>query len=165
MLQMVDMNYNGNAGITLNSNSQPNFYLCNSEGNYYGLYKTNPNEDIIPVENLTITNNTYNGFVIAGGTISSDRHWTKIPHNYIIVGNITIGKYHDHCRLTVEPGNTVKVDTTHQIQVGYSQYGGELYAVGIADSIITFTSFNGSSGGWDGIYFENCRFDFNRKSM
>ncbi|MCD4735122.1 MAG: right-handed parallel beta-helix repeat-containing protein, partial [Bacteroidales bacterium] len=157
-LTSINIYNNEIAGITLHSNSDPNLYACNSSNNKYGIYLTNPDRDIPVLDQLTLENNVYNGVVLAGGTISHYRHWPYYNYNdygYYLIGNITIGKYQDTCRVTVEPNVTVAVDSGYRIQVGQSNYGGELYAVGTADSVITFTSFNGLPGGWNGIYFHD----------
>ena len=165
-LLWVNISNNAGAGVYLTSAiSDPKFYSCNIDSNYYAIYYATPNNSIYPPDgSVSLTNNTYNGIVIAGGTVSSDIHWTTIPYDYFIVGDVTIAKSQNTCRLTIEPGNTVKVDSGYQIQVGKSGYGGELYAVGSADSLITFTSFNGSSGDWNGIYFHSYSDEYGSES-
>ncbi|MBC8485614.1 MAG: right-handed parallel beta-helix repeat-containing protein [Bacteroidetes bacterium] len=151
--------YNGSAGIYLSSTSSvPNYFNTTLDNNLYGLYYGTPNIDMSPPSgSLSITNNTYNGYVVPGGQISTDRNWEHTGFEYYVLGNITIyGPYNSHSRLTIEPGITLNFESGAYIRVGYSgNYGGELYAIGTADSLITFTSFNGLSGGWEGIHFTN----------
>ncbi len=151
--------YNGGAGVFMTSpSSVPNFSSSTTTISYnlYGLRYPSPNFTIYPPNgNPTLSNNTYNGIAIDGGDITGgNRRWNAIAYPYIILGTVRIGEYGSYVRLTVEPGNTVKAVAGAQIQVGISSsYGGELYAIGTSDSLITFTSFNGLAGGWDGIYF------------
>ncbi|MDP1622830.1 MAG: right-handed parallel beta-helix repeat-containing protein [Bacteroidales bacterium] len=152
------MSYNGEAGVYLTaSTSVPNFSSGSStiDHNLYGLHYPSPNLTFDqPSGSPTITLNTYNGIAIDGGDISSDQHWNSIPYDYILLGTVRVGQYAGACRLTIEPGNTIKSLAGVQLQIGIaSSYGGELYALGSAGNQITFTSHNGLAGGWGGIYF------------
>jgi len=150
------ISYNGGAGIYLTSNvSVPNFASTNIDHNLYGFRYPSPNFTIYqPNGSPTLTANTYNGICIDGGDVNgANRWWYPITYDYILLGNLRIIQYGANVRLTIEPGNTIKALPGVQIQVGTPSYGGELYALGTADSLITFTSHNGLTGGWNGIYF------------
>ncbi len=103
----------------------------------------------------TLTGNTYNGIAINGGDIgTSNKVWNSISYPYILLGTVRLEKYASYVRLTIEPGNTIKTVSGAQLQIGVGgSYGGELYAIGTADSLITFTSYDGTAGGWNGIWF------------
>ncbi|MBN3036179.1 MAG: right-handed parallel beta-helix repeat-containing protein, partial [Bacteroidales bacterium] len=95
---------------------------------------------------------------VNGGTQSINRRWYYFGGDYVVLTDLVVAKQNDKVRLTIEPGNTVKADTNAMIQIGqyiyYNQnYGGEIWAIGKPDSLITFTSRNGQAGGWDGLYF------------
>ena len=95
---------------------------------------------------------------MAGGDITADQTWPYNPLGYAVLGSVKIVKKNSKVRLTIDPGNTILFDSLVQLQVGQyvhyqNQYGGELFAIGTADSTITFTSINGQPGGWNGIYF------------
>jgi len=154
-----EMSDNQFAGIYLTSPaSEPNFYTVLSENNTYAMYYPSPNFTILPPNgnNLSFTGNTYNGICIEGGEIAAgSKVWNAVAYDYILLGNVIIKQYHSFVRLTIEPGNTVKVVNSSYIQVAEGSYGGELYAIGTADSLITFTSWDGTSGGWNGIYFND----------
>lgn len=155
-----DFNNNDGAGIQYSSSaSVPTYSSTTCQNNLYGLYFPTPDLTIYkPNGTLTLTGNTYNGICIAEGNIASNQRWYAVTYDYIMLGNLSIGQYNGVSRLTIEPGNRVKFLSGKYLQVGfYSGYhhGGELYAIGTADSLITFTPFNGTSGGWEGIYFED----------
>ncbi|MCD4747583.1 MAG: right-handed parallel beta-helix repeat-containing protein [Bacteroidales bacterium] len=160
-LVSTDMNYNDNAGIYYsNTGSSTTSFSCNIENNYYGLYYPTPNQNFPLANNPFNINNNVMGVAIAGGDVSSDRTWNYIDVGYHLLGDVYIRKDNSKCRLTIKPGNTIKFNEGVNIQIAwkdggypYHNFGGELYAVGKSDSIITFTSFNGLSGGWDGLYF------------
>ncbi|MBC8489424.1 MAG: right-handed parallel beta-helix repeat-containing protein, partial [Bacteroidetes bacterium] len=156
-----EMSNNQFAGIYLSSPaSEPNFYTVLSENNTYAMYYPSPNFTILPPNGtgLTFTGNTYNGICIEEGNVSDNQVWNSIVYDYIMLGNLSIGKYGDVCRLTIEPGNTVKFLSGKYFMIGFHSgyhHGGELYAIGTVDSTITFTPHDGTSGGWEGIYFED----------
>jgi hypothetical protein len=149
---------NGQAGIFMTtSGSLPNFASTVLSNNQYGIYYPTSNLSIPkPLGTLTLTGNTYNGICLPGGNITDNQRWYALPSAFpiIILDNLFVGQYYGKCRLTIEPGNTIKIATGKKIQIGISApYGGELYAVGAVDSVITFTSINGLSGGWEGLVF------------
>ncbi len=153
------MSYNGTAGVHMTSPaSVPTYSSSTINNNLYGLYYPSPNFTFHePDGSPTVTANTYNGIAIEGGHVDLSRTWNSISYDYIMLGNLVVGDGGTNCRLTIEPGNTVKFVPGSKLQVGtyipYTHYGGELYAIGVVDSLITFTSYNGSVGGWEGIYF------------
>lgn len=76
--------------------------------------------------------------------------------DYLLLGTVYVDLHASKCRLTIEPGNTILCSESFGIVIGDSgDDGGELYAEGTVDSVITFTSANGNPGGWNGIYFHN----------
>lgn len=156
------LSYNGVGGIQMTTeSSHPNFSFSVSSNNLYGVYYSTSNLTISPLlGTLTLSSNTYNGICLPGGNISENQRWNSLPVSWpiIIMDDLLIGKYGSVCRLTIEPGITIKVQTGKKIQVGgwVNYHGaGELYALGVIDSLITFTPANGLAGGWEGIYFED----------
>lgn len=156
-----EMSANQFAGIHLTSAaSEPNFYTVLSAGNTYAMYYPSPDFTILPPNgnNLTFSANTYDGICLEPGRVSENRTWNSIDYDYIMLGDLLIGKPNNNSRLTIEPGNTIKFLNGFKCQIGayipYSNYGGELYAIGTADSVITFTSHDGTTGGWEGFYFD-----------
>ena len=158
-LSSTDISSNSNAGVYQNDIiSIPNYFNCTLEGNYYGIFYPTPNYSFPVVEGITSYNNIISGIAIGAGVISSDQTWPFNPLGYSVLGNVIIAKHNSHARLTISPGNTIHFDTLVQLQIGnyihYNQhYGGEIFAIGTPDSLITFTSLNGQAGGWEGIYF------------
>ena len=157
-----EMSDNQLAGIYLSSpSSEPNFYTVLSANNTYAMYYPSPNFTILPPNGtgLTFTGNTYDGICIESGQVLENQTWNSLEYDYIMLGDLIIGKAGSFGRLTIEPGNTVKFVAGSKLQVGtyipYTNFGGELYAIGTADSLITFTSFDGTVGGWEGIYFDD----------
>ncbi|MCF8370961.1 MAG: T9SS type A sorting domain-containing protein [Bacteroidales bacterium] len=153
---------NAGAGIQFEDNlSSPNFSACIIQNNLYGCYYPTPNMDIALLNGtVSIINNTYNGKAVPGGTINANRHWNDPELDIFILGNIKIGVSGSTCRLTIEPGNTLKFAEGTGLQVGFPQsgsnpFGGEIYAIGSVDSTILFTAMNGQPGGWNGIYFHD----------
>ena len=151
---------NTNAGVYLSSaTSLPNYSNTTISNNLYALFY--PTVSITLTEHLgtlTLTNNTYNGVCLPGGDVESNYRWNSLSFPIIITNNLRVGKYYSSCRLTIEPGNTIKMLAGKNIQIGFYAgypYSGELYAIGGADSLITFTSFNGTAGGWEGLYFND----------
>ncbi|RLD56071.1 MAG: hypothetical protein DRJ05_11885, partial [Bacteroidetes bacterium] len=138
--------------------SNPNFFNCNVDGNHFGIYYPSPNFSFPYISGILSYNNTISGIAMGGGTISDNQTWPFNPLGYSVMGDVIIAKQNTQSRLTIAPGNTILFDTAAQLQVGNyihynQQFGGELFAIGKPDSIITFTSLNGQQGGWDGIYF------------
>lgn len=153
-----DIQNNSAAGVYFTSNtSEPTYSSTNIQNNLYGFHYPSPNFTIYPPNGSpSLINNTYNGIVISGGDVTNgNKVWNSVIYDYILLGTVTIKQYINTVRLTIEPGNTIKVVSGAQLQVGSQSNGGELYAIGTADSTITFTSYNGASGGWDGIYFHD----------
>ena len=152
------MSYNGGAGVFLTgTSSNPNFSSSTTsiDHNLYGLRYPSPNLSFSqPNGTPALTANTYNGIAMDGGDISSTQRWNAISYDYILLGTVRLGLFASAARLTIEPGSVIKSIAGVQIQIGIAgSYGGELYAIGASDSLITFTSHNGLPGGWDGIYF------------
>jgi len=152
------ISYNGAAGVYLSSTaSVPNFSASTTtiDHNLYALHYPSPNATFSqPNGSPVITDNTYNGIAIDGGDINgTSRWWNSITYDYFILGNIRVMQYYGNVRLTIEPGNTLRFVSGTHLQIGTSDHGGELYALGTSDSTITFTSYNGLPGGWEGIYF------------
>jgi hypothetical protein len=148
--------YNTGAGVYLTSSaSEPTFSTSTISYNGYGMRYPSPNFTILPPNGSpAMTNNTHNGIAIDGGDITgSNKVWNSISYPYILLGTVRLLEYGSYVRLTIEPGNTIEALSGVQIQVGNNSHGGELYAIGTADSLITFTSHNGLVGGWNGIWF------------
>ena len=148
--------YNLGAGIYLTSfASQPTYSSTTISNNLCGFRYPSPNDNFYqPDGSPTVTGNTYNGIAIDGGSITSNRTWNSITYPYILLGSITIQAYNSSPRLTIEPGNIIQSLSGVQIKIGAPNYdGGELYALGTWDSLITFTAWNSNPGGWNGIYF------------
>ena len=154
-----DFTNNATAGIRYGtSSSDASFSDCNITGNKYGIYYNTPNKTFSTISGITSYNNTYGGIAMDGGDITANRTWHYNPQGYAVLGDIKIVKQNAYVTLTIKPGNTIRFDSTVNLQVGnyihYQQhYAGQIYAVGTADSLITFTSLNGQPGGWDGIFF------------
>lgn len=109
------------------------------------------------------TGNTINLIGYSGGHLSESRTFQNDGINYHIMDNILIGQYNSVNRLTIAKGLTLYFANGKGIQVGFYSgwhHGAELYAVGSADSTITFTPYSGTAGDWTGIYFED-RSDWN----
>jgi parallel beta-helix repeat protein len=145
---------NGSHGFSLSSSS-PHIYdneiLNNTE---YAIYCSNP----ISFPNIsgnTYSGNYYDAVVYAGGDMNTNGTWYSDNCDYIVIGEIKVGKYGDKCRLTIEPGINCKFIAGVELQIGWYPYGAELYAIGTSDSLITFTSLNDTIGGWEGIYFDD----------
>ncbi len=152
------VSYNTGAGFYYSSTSSvPNFSSGTTtiNNNLYAIRFPGPNYTFYqPNGSPVMTANTYNGLCIDGGDMSSNQRWNAITYDYILLGTINLAQFAGAARLTIEPGNTLKFLPGTQLQVGYGgSYGGEMYAIGTPDSLITFTSHNGLSGGWNGIYF------------
>ncbi|MCX6271201.1 MAG: right-handed parallel beta-helix repeat-containing protein [Bacteroidetes bacterium] len=136
-----------------------NFYKCSFTNNGdYGLYFSD-SYYCKSLSNLSWGNNGLYNLVINGGSIQVNTTWNAVGTDYCILGTITVYKYNDKVRLTIEPGVSLKFALGKKLQIGTvggyygdQYYGGELYAIGKADSLIKFSSINGIKGGWDGIY-------------
>ena len=143
--------YNFTEGIYINSGN-PTFINCSSRNNDYGIHFPDINVDI--PTGLDISSNTIGAVALEGGTITSDKVWPFFDGDYVVLSSINVDLNGSKCRLTIEPGNTIKFDEGVQLTIGDNyNNGGELYAIGTPDSLITFTSANGNPGGWNGIYF------------
>ena len=158
-LNSTDISLNNNAGVYLaDLSSNPNYLDCSLTDNYFGVFYPTANTSFPPISGITTYSNVISGIAMAGADITSDQHWAYNPFGYAVIGDVLIVKKNSKVRLTIAPGNTIYFDTLSQLQVGnyvyyLNDYGGELYAVGTTDSLITFTSINGQPGGWDGIFF------------
>ncbi|MCF8405535.1 MAG: hypothetical protein K9H58_16435 [Bacteroidales bacterium] len=158
-LSNSDFTSNGIAGIKIvDLVSVPNYFNCNIYNNLYGIYYPSPNFSFPVVTGVNNYTNTVSGIAMDGGDITSDQTWPYNSLGYAVLGGIKIVKQNSKVRLTIAPGNTIYFDSLAQLQVGnyihyLNEYGGELFANGTADSLITFTSINGLPGGWPGIYF------------
>jgi hypothetical protein len=110
--------------------------------------------------NSYLTGNSYSGNLLNYIALSGGDYWNQnqtlfnegIP--YHILDNLRI-LYSSI--LTIKPGVTLAFSEGKSLQVGLHNWGTiiALVAEGNADSVITFTSFNGEIGGWGGIYFAN----------
>ncbi|MEI6901428.1 MAG: right-handed parallel beta-helix repeat-containing protein, partial [Bacteroidota bacterium] len=154
------ISYNAGAGVFLTSvASLPNYNASSISNNLYAIYYPAVNISIAQhLGTLTLTNNTYNGICLPGGDVTENIRWNSLSYPIYIFDNVRIGKYYSVCRLTIEPGNSIKMASGKNIQVGFSSgypYGGELYAIGVSDSLINFSSINGIPGGWEGLYFND----------
>jgi len=154
------ISYNGNAGILITSaSSLPNFASTIVNNNLYAFFYPTSNITLSKfLGSLTLTNNTYNGICLPGGQLTDNYRWNSLSFPIFIMDNLYIGKCNSLCRLTIEPGNTIKIAAGKTIQLGFNfgcTNAGELYAIGTLDSMIMFTSINGVSGGWEGLYFED----------
>ena len=125
------------------------------------------------LEKSTIEDNN-TPIYIGGNPLYYSRYWPYFSQGYEIMANAQIysASYNNttHARLTIAPGNVIRFAEGVQLQIGYyysnygRYYGGELYAEGTSDSLITFTSLNDSIGGWNGIYFENASDNYSATS-
>ncbi len=92
---------------------------------------------------------------VGAGTQSVDRTWPYNSNGYEITGVVNINKSASNPRLTINAGSTLRFETAGKITIGNSSsYGGELHAMGTADSLITFTALN-PAGNWEGIHFND----------
>jgi|GEM_PF-7102602 len=152
---------NSGAGVFFaDISSTASYFNCSIAGNHYGIYYPSPNYSFATPGGIVAYTNTVSGIAVAGGEVTANQTWHYQPDGYALLGDITIAKQNSTVRLTIKPGNVLRFDTLVQLQVGNyvyynQQFGGDLYAEGKADSIITFTSLNGQPGGWDGIYFHD----------
>jgi hypothetical protein len=89
--------------------------------------------------------------------ITSNTTWTFENSPYIVTCDVCLCPGFPYTpRLTIEAGVTVRFASGAGLKIAQGgTYSGELHAIGTADLPITFTSISGSSGGWDGIYFDD----------
>ena len=178
---------NNNNGINL-SNSAPTFTNCTMTGNtfaginfattnfnatftgvtcsdnLYGLYSCSPNRSFNFDESSIAFADNSSDIAVAGGQISSNQTWNYYTNGYALLGNVSVYQSGGAPKLTIVPGNTIKVQADCYLYVGYySNYGGMLYAVGTAEAPIIFTSLNGEVGGWNGLRFRDGS-DYNSSS-
>ncbi len=163
------LSYNGGAGVFLTSTvSVPTYSSTTIDHNLFAYHYPSPNFTFYqPNGTPAFTANTYNGIAIDGGTVSANHDWNSLSYDYILLGTVIVQAYPTtppSNRLTIEPGNTIKVVSGAQIQIG-TPYAGELYALGTYDSLITFTSYNGLPGGWNGIYFTDASDSYSGQSQ
>ena len=122
----------------------------------YALYCATANSFPNTAGNV-LSGNQLDVIAHAGGYMTDSGTWYHDGFPHVIQGDIIIQYINNYRRLTIEPGTTMRFVEGGQLQIGnyipYSNYGGELYAVGTADQPITFTADNDTPGGWDGIYF------------
>ena len=178
---------NNNNGINL-SNSAPTFTNCTMTGNtfaginfattnfnatftgvtcsdnLYGLYSCSPNRSFTFDESAIAFADNGSDIAVAGGQISSNQTWNYYANGYALLGDVSVYQSGGAPKLTIVPGNTIKVQAGCYFYVGYnSNYGGMLYAVGTAEDPIIFTSLNGENGGWNGLRFRDGS-DYNSSS-
>lgn len=130
-----------------NAGYEPTFYSCTLKNSYLGIRYSTPNLNINNNSNVIFENNNCN-YCVPGGTISDNCSWAA--NSYYVAGTINVGNYSSFNRLTISAGATLKFAAGANMQISY----GEIYAIGTADVPITFTSMNGESGGWSGLYFD-----------
>jgi hypothetical protein len=113
------------------------------------------------LENNNYNDNILYGIAVAGQTISGNGTWYNDGEEpYVVLNDVTIGKGQGGiASLQIEPGSVIKFLSGAGLIVGFQDpvwnypWPGELTAIGNPDSQITFTSFDGTSNGWKGIYF------------
>jgi hypothetical protein len=166
ILNNVTTQNNGYAGIYYASvNLNPSYSYTKSQNNLYGLYSPTPDVSFSPesATTLLMLNNTTD-IAVAGGVIYSNRSWKYFPKGYVLLGDVTVNQGGGNPTLTIGPGTRIRVMPNFGLYIGgASTTGGQLYAVGKADSLITFTASNGIVGGWKGLYF-NDGSDYNSTS-
>ncbi len=154
---------NGYAGIyyaTTNFNTA--FQAVTLSGNLYGIYSCSPDRSFIfEPDNVAFGDNDTD-IAVAGGQIGSDQTWNYYANGYVLFGNVEVRG--GTPKLTIGAGNTIKVKENSALYIGrYGSEGGMLYAVGTAAAHITFTSYNGEVGGWNGLQFRDGS-DYNSSS-
>ena len=106
---------------------------------------------------LSVFGSSLYGITEVGGDIAQETIWgpdsPTIPDTeYHVVSDVYVN---NGAILTIEPGVTVRFNNSKGLYIG--EYGsvnaGSLYAVGEALQKITFTSFTGDAGQWDGVRF------------
>ena len=160
-LDNCTMTGNAFAGIYFASdNFSTTFTGVTSSNNLYGLYSYTPDHSFNFDESTIALANNGSDIAVGEGRIYSNQTWNYYANGYAILGSVWIGN--NSPKLTVAPGNTIKVKQGCRIYVG-DWSGGQLYAVGTAASPITFTSLNGEAGGWQGFcFYDNS--DYNSSS-
>jgi hypothetical protein len=125
----VDVLNNGEHGFLMNANVWPEYFNLNLEGN------------------------ATNDFRVQGGYINRAITWEVGQYPFIVIESF----YVRNASLTIEKGKTLwfAENTGFSVQAFSSNENPLLSAIGSnhPDSLITFTSFNGKSGGWNGISF------------
>lgn len=154
---------NGYAGIyyaTTNFNTA--FQAVTLSGNLYGIYSCSPDRSFIfEPDNVSFGDNDTD-IAVAGGQIGSNQTWNYYANGYVLFGNVEV--YGGTPKLTIGAGTTIKVKENYALYVGRNNnQGGMLYAVGTATEPITFTSYNGELGGWNGLQFRDGS-DYNSSS-
>lgn len=154
---------NGNAGIyyaTTNFNTAFQSVVLSS--NLYGIYSCSPDRSFIfEPDNVSFVDNDTD-IAVAGGRISVDQTWNYYANGYALFGNVEV--YGGTPKLTIAAGTTIKTKENYALYIGRnSNEGGMLYAVGTAAAPITFTSYNGEQGGWNGLQFRDGS-DYNSSS-
>ena len=159
------MDYNGYAGIYYYStNFNAIFTGTTCSNNLYGMYSCSPNRSFNFDESSIAFADNSSDIAVAGGQISSNQTWNYYLNGYALLGNVSVYQSGGAPKLTIVPGNTIKVQADCYLYVGYySNYGGMLYAVGTAEAPIIFTSLNGEVGGWNGLRFRDGS-DYNSSS-
>ena len=154
---------NGYAGIyyaTTNFNTA--FQAVTLSGNLYGIYSCSPDRSFIfEPDNVSFGDNDTD-IAVAGGRISVDQTWNYYANGYVLLGNVEV--YGGTPKLTIGAGTMIKGKENYALYVGgNNNQGGMLYAVGTATAPITFTSYNGEVGGWNGLQFRDGS-DYNSSS-
>ena len=159
---MSDNNYAGIYFATTNFNATFTEVTCSN--NLYGMYSCSPNRSFNYDESAITFADNSSDIAIAAGTISSDQTWNYYANGYALLGDVSVHQSGVAPKLTIVPGNTIKVQQNCYLYVGSSSsYGGMLYAVGTVDAPIMFTSLNGELGGWNGLRFRDGS-DYNSSS-
>jgi len=119
----------------------------------YPVYFLNPEANPTHTGN-TYTGNLINRIALSGGTYSFNRTYNNDNVFYYVLDDIIMAQYAGSARITVDPGVVMEFALGKKLQLGASSsFGGELYAVGLSTSTITFRAYSGAAGGWEGIYF------------
>ena len=137
---------------------------CTMKDSNFGIRYWTCNKDMVNDDNISFQNNFCN-IAVPGGHINETRTWDG--NTYAILNDLRVGRYRydtpNHNRLTIMPGAILKFAEGKRMDVGgywSGTYWGELYAEGIAEQPITFTSLNGEIGGWNGLVFNGESDDF-----
>ena len=178
----VNLSYSGNniSGCEIHDNGTYGVYSgnrysddrlveitdCNFHDNgNYGLYFLNPMSVGNVLNNLQFSGNLADGIGVGEGTISGNRTWPA--NEYHIFGCIGVENNSSVVRWTIDAGSVLRFAegkgigiSAYLVNSGSSYYWsssgkGELYAEGTEETPIVFTSLNGESGGWRGIFFSD----------